>query len=304
MYAPIILFAFNRLEPLKACIGSLLQNTEAAESNLIVYVDGARVSRQGEAEKVDAVKQFVKSIVGFKSVETHFSEENKGLGTSIIAGVTDVINRYGSAIVVEDDLILGKNYLAFMNKCLDIYKTNSCIFSVCGYSVELKIPQNYPYDIYVGPRSTSWGWATWKDRWDKCDWELENWAEVEKNAKAFNRWGGSDCYTMLRNWKNGINKSWAIRFCYNQFLYKADAVFPIISHVKNVGFDGNGTNCKRFNRYKYGFDESRNKEFKIPIQCVKNRSLIRQKLKYNSLARRAYSCIMNILYEKCGWLGK
>ena len=42
MYAPIVLFAFNRLEPLKRCVASLMQNSEAAASDLIVYVDGAR----------------------------------------------------------------------------------------------------------------------------------------------------------------------------------------------------------------------------------------------------------------------
>lgn len=42
MYAPIIIFAFNRLEPLKRCVASLMQNSEAAASDLIVYVDGAR----------------------------------------------------------------------------------------------------------------------------------------------------------------------------------------------------------------------------------------------------------------------
>ena len=36
--APIVVFAFNRLEPLKACVSALLANTEAADSDLIVFV--------------------------------------------------------------------------------------------------------------------------------------------------------------------------------------------------------------------------------------------------------------------------
>ena len=38
-YAPIIIFAFNRLEPLKATVASVLRNTEAAESDLYVFVE-------------------------------------------------------------------------------------------------------------------------------------------------------------------------------------------------------------------------------------------------------------------------
>ena len=66
MFAPIIIFAFNRLDPLKACVASLLNNTEAAGTDLIVFVDGPRATKEGESEKVLAVKEFVKSINGFK----------------------------------------------------------------------------------------------------------------------------------------------------------------------------------------------------------------------------------------------
>lgn len=46
-YAPIVVFAFNRLDVLKACIDSLLSNSEVSESDLIVYVDGPREGRGG-----------------------------------------------------------------------------------------------------------------------------------------------------------------------------------------------------------------------------------------------------------------
>lgn len=297
MYAPIALFAFNRLEPLKRCVASLLENSEAAESDLIVFVDGPRAEKEGEAERVDLVKEYIKTITGFKKVSYYFSETNKKLGPSIIAGVTDVLNKYDRAIVIEDDLLLCKNYLSFMNQCLDKYEQDKKVFSVCGYSIKLKIPHSYNYDVYFGPRSNSWGWATWKDRWEKCDWVLNDWESVERNARAFNRWGGSNCFDMLKGWKLGYNQSWAIRFCYNQFIYNADTVFPAISHVDNKGFDGSGTNCRKFNRYKFELDKTGRKEFRFPAEIIKNKSIIRQRLWYNSLLMRVYSRIMNMIYE-------
>ena len=292
-YAPIIIFAFNRLEPLKACVASLQDNSESKDSDLIVYVDGPRADKDGETAKVEAVRTFSKSITGFKTLRTHFSEVNKKLGPSIIAGVTEVINQYGKAIVIEDDLVVSKNYLSFMNQCLDLYENEKKVFSICGYSIKLKIPQNYKYDIYFGPRSNSWGWATWKDRWETCDWILNDWASVEKNARKFNQWGGSNCFSMLKAWKMGGNQSWAIRFCYNQFLKDALTLFPIISHIDNEGFDGEGTNCRKFNRYKFEFYETENKRFIFPHEIVTNKKLTRQRLWYNSLIMRAYSRIMN-----------
>ena len=140
MYAPSVLFAFNRLEPLKACVASLLCNTEAEETDLIVFVDGPRANKDGEAEKVEAVRLFAESITGFKSLETHFSDSNKGLGPSLIAGITEVMNRYGRAIVVEDDLNCSTNFLSFLNQGLDFYEKEKNVFSISGETVRVVSP--------------------------------------------------------------------------------------------------------------------------------------------------------------------
>lgn len=297
MYAPIVLFAFNRLEPLKACVASLLQNTEAVESDIVVFVDGPRANRQGDVERVESVRQYVNCIKGFRSLETHFSKQNKGLGPSIIAGVTDVVNRYGKAIVIEDDLIASRNMLAYVNQSLEKYEKNPEVFSISAYSNRVTAPKDYKYDAYFAPRSTSWGWATWKDRWMNCDWELKDWDAVVQNAKAFNRWGGSDCFGMLKGWKEGRNKSWAIRFCYSQFVLNKVSLFPLLSKIDNEGFDGSGTNCTVYNRFKFDFDESGRKEFKLPESFEVNPQLRKESMKYHSIGIRIFSRLMNIYYS-------
>ena len=67
-YAPIVVFGFNRPNALKKTISSLLRNKEAKDSDLFVYVDGPRIGKEGEREKVGEVKGYVKSISGFKSL--------------------------------------------------------------------------------------------------------------------------------------------------------------------------------------------------------------------------------------------
>lgn len=296
-FAPIVLFAFNRLEPLKTCIASLLLNSEACETDLVVYVDGPKNNKEGETEKVASVREFVRGLSGFKSLTYHFSETNKGLASSIIAGVSDVIGEYGRAIVLEDDLVVGENFLSFMNQSLDLYEKREEVFSICGYTNIVKMPDGYPYDSYFCPRSSSWGWATWVDRWNSCDWELNNWGGVQANAKSFNKWGGSDCFGMLKAWKEGRNQSWAIRFCYNQFLQDKYSLFPIMSHVGNVGLVGEGTNSKQWNRYKYKLDISDNKVFRYPIELILNKSIKRSFLSYYSIPIRIYSKLMYMVYS-------
>lgn len=295
MVSPIILFAFNRLEAVRRMVESLLQNTEAADSDLYVFVDGPRDHVPTDRDKVGAVQEYVKTIQGFKQVTCTFAERNKGLGASVIAGVSQVIKQYGRAIVVEDDLYCGKNFLAYMNQGLERYADNKEVFSVCGYTNKVTRPEGYSYDAYACVRSSSWGWGTWSDRWESVDWTLENWSECKAHAKDFNRWGGSDCFGMLRDWHEGKNQSWAIRFCYSQFVQGKVAIFPMVSKVANEGFDGQGTNCKGWNRFKYDFDKSDDKAFKWPGDIGIDKRLLKSALSYHSIYRRIYSRIMNII---------
>lgn len=295
LYAPIVLFAFNRLDVLKSTIDSLLKNDEASKSDLHVFVDGARLDKLGEYEKVETVRQYVKNIQGFKSLTYYFSKENKGLGPSIISGVSLVIQQYGAAIVVEDDLYCAPNFLSFINQGLDRYRAEEKVFSICGYTNKIEVPRRYESDSYFCVRSSSWGWATWLDRWETIDWDLEDWTSCERNAQAFNKWGGSDCFGMLRGWKHGRNKSWAIRFCYSQFIQDKLSVFPIRSKVLNNGFDGQGTNCGKWSRFNAQLDTTNIKEFKWPNTIEVNRVMLKSALSYHSIAIRIWTKLMNLL---------
>lgn len=295
-YAPIILFAFNRLDVLKKCVVSLQDNIEAKHSDLFVYVDGPRSEKPGEKEKVLSIREYVKEIAGFNSVCYQFAENNKGLATSVIDGVSDVIERYGKVIVVEDDLFVSKNFLAFINQGLNKYQNATNVFSICGYTNSVKPPSNYQYDAYFCTRSSSWGWGTWKDRWNSVDWSLDEWQCQRKNARRFNLWGGSDCWKMLNDWHEGRNSSWAIRFCYAQFLQGGLSLFPLVSKVCNNGFDGRGTHAKKWSRFKFEFDKSANKQFRFPHEYVINKRLIKQVLFYHSIPIRIWSKIMYLIH--------
>lgn len=294
-YAPIIIFAFNRLNSLKQTVDSLLRNSEAKDSDLFVFVDGPRKNKDGEHEKVKAVQEYVRTIGGFKKVTWKFSDENKGLATSVISGTTEIINQYDKAIVLEDDLILAENFLSFMNQGLDRYENENKVFSICGYTNKIKCPEGYVADSYFCTRSSSWGWGTWADRWNSVDWELADWNNYKAKSRLFNRWGGSDCWKMLNDWHNGKNNSWAIRFCFAQFLQDKLSLFPIISKVNNEGFNGDGTNCKRYCRFKFVFDTTGHKTYSYPTQIRLNKVLYKSALSYHNIMIRAWSRIMYMI---------
>lgn len=295
-YAPIVVFGFNRSDALRNTINSLLHNKEAKFSDLYVFVDGPREGKVGEKDKVDEVRTYVKSIKGFNTIHFTFSENNKGLANSIITGVSEIVNEYGKVIVIEDDLVLMPNFLNYINQGLDYYENNKEVMSVCGHSCKIKTPRNYLYDTYFFTRSSSWGWGTWKDRWNLVDWQLDNWDEVVANKNAFVKSQGSDVYKMLRDWKLGKNRSWAIRFCYSQFVHNRLSVIPNKSLVNNEGFNGDGTNCRKYSRFKFELNDSKdNIIFRFPKEVCLNKFIYKQALWYHSIPLRIWSRIMYLI---------
>ena len=295
MPAPVLLFAFNRPDAFRRTLEALAANDLAGETDLLIRLDGPRNER--DRRQVDLVGETALKAKGFRSVEVFRSSENLGLARSIIAGVGKALAEYGSVIVLEDDLLTHPGFLTFMNAGLERYRDEHEVFSICGYTSDVQMPAGYGFDAYFCPRSASWGWATWRDRWHSVDWNPTP-ASLQKNAFAFNRWGGSDCATMLRRWMEGKNSSWAIRFCYSQFLQGKVSLFPVLSLVDpSAGFDGNGTHCRTFNRFRYRMSPADQRRFVFPGKPEVIPSVRRSALYYHSLPLRAWSFLMNHVHR-------
>lgn len=295
MPAPVALFAFNRPDALRRTLQALAANDLASTTPLVIFLDGPR--GKADVDKVQAVREVCKAVHGFRSVEICASSENRGLANSVIQGVGRVLASYDSVIVLEDDLVTHPGFLSFMNAGLERYREESAVFSVCGYSSEVRLPAGYAFDGYFCPRSASWGWATWRDRWQSVDWTPTP-SALRQRAAAFNRWGGSDCTRMLRRYLEGKNSSWAIRFCYSQFLQGRTSLFPVRSLVDpSAGFDGKGTHCKTYNRFRYQLADARKRSFVLPDTVAEVPTIRRSALRYHSLPLRAKSFLVNLYYD-------
>lgn len=244
MFAPVVLFVYNRLDHTEKVIDSLKKNLLAKETDLYVFSDAAKT--ENGQEKVAVVREFIKKTDWheyFKNVTIVEAKENKGLAKSIIGGVTDILEKYEKVIVVEDDLVLSPYFLNYMNGALDYYKDVQNVWSISGYSFPMKSLETYPHDIFYSYRGSSWGWATWLDRWVKTDWEVKTYEKMMQDKswqKRFNR-GGADLTGMLALQMAGKINSWAVRWVYTQSNLDMYTVYPKKSYILNDGCDGSGT---------------------------------------------------------------
>lgn len=241
--APVILFTYNRPWHTEQTVNALKNNELANDSELYIYSDGPKTEK--DIEKVEEIRNYIKTVVGFKSVTVIEREKNFGLANNIINGVTEVVNKYERVIVLEDDLITLPYFLKYMNDGLDFYENEEKIISIGGYNFPrstVKIPENYPYQVYFNPRPCSTSWATWKNRWEKVDWDIKDFEAFKKDHKAqqaFN-YAGDNATLMLFEQRKGKIDSWAVRWHYNHFKSNGFCVYPIKSLIYNIGFDGSG----------------------------------------------------------------
>jgi len=287
--APIILFVFNRPEHTKKTIESLKKNQLIQDSELFVFSDGSR--GKIDDENVEAVRRLVDGLGGFRKITIRKRSANFGLANSVIAGMTEVIDRYGKAIVIEDDLLFSHNFLDYMNEALSRYENDPRIFSVGGYSPPLEIPKDYQADSYLSYRCCTWGWGTWKNRWDKVDWNIkdfESFSQNEAMVSLFNR-GGEDMFQILKLQMEGKISSWGIRWDYAHFKNEAYCFRPTYSIVGNTGNDGSGVHCGATIKFNVIINAKKDFLFPRPGQLKVNEEINRRFATFYDGKERTFS---------------
>ncbi len=242
--APLAIFAYNRPLHLKQVIDSILVNNLSKQTDVIFFCDGAK--NETDQDKVNQVKIYVETLKNtklFKSISVNYSSINKGLANSIIEGVTKIVNQYGKIIVLEDDLVVSKYFLNYMNDALDLYQDESEVISIHGYIYPVKNP--LPESFFI-KGADCWGWATWKRGWDFFEKNSSKLLQELQDKKLTEEFDFDGCYPYTRMLKDhiaGKNNSWAIRWHASAFLANKFTLYPGKSLVKNIGTDGSGTHC-------------------------------------------------------------
>lgn len=241
MLAPILLFAYNRPRHLQHTVEALAHNPLAQESELFVFSDGART--EDDREDVELVRSYIHTIEGFKTVHRIERDRNYGLAANIIDGVTDIVNRYGRVIVLEDDLVTAPGFLQFMNDALDTYADEPRVGHIQAYDFTQnpRLPETFLIKF-----TGSWGWATWQRAWQHFNPDgqyLLNELHRRHLTRRFDFNGKYGFTRMLRRQVEGKNNSWAIRWNASLFLQNILSLNVGRSLVQNEGFDGSGTHC-------------------------------------------------------------
>jgi 2-polyprenyl-3-methyl-5-hydroxy-6-metoxy-1,4-benzoquinol methylase len=235
--APVALFVYNRPVQVKRVLESLRQNDV---SKLYIFSDGPK--GPADARGVNDVRKLVRSI-RWISPEVVERPANHGIRESMLLGLELVFKREDRVIVIEDDISVAPEFCAFMNVCLDRYCDSDRIAGVTGlrYPFDREVFRDYPYDVFLSPRFSSWGWGTWKRWWQAIDFDHDravSWLATATDDEL--RVAGPDVPAMARYLAEGGAKWGAttadayslIHMIRNQQFF----VCPTWNMVDNLGF--------------------------------------------------------------------
>jgi hypothetical protein len=237
-FAPIALFVYNRPVHTERTLKFLKQNLLASESRLFIFSDGAK--NETDESQVAAVREILRGVDGFKSVEIITRPTNLGLANSIIEGVSRLVSTYKQVIVFEDDLISSPHTLTYFNEALNIYRDEDKVMHISAYMYPLKA-NNLP-ETFFYRAAGSWGWATWENAWQHFEPNIDSLInQFSKQQKhAFSIENNMNFWKQMEEFKKGKNNSWAIRWYASIFLRGGLTLNPAQSLVNNIGHDGTG----------------------------------------------------------------
>ena len=289
MVAPIILFTYRRAAHTRRCVESIKRSPLAAESKLYIFSDAPK----GNADLADvlAVRSYLKTVTGFKSVVIEEATENRGLANSVIYGVGKVLEEHGRAIVLEDDLMLSPYFLSYMNEALEMYKDEEDVININSHI--LSSPMTFNENFFIS-FANSWGWATWKRGWAYFEPDAKKLlAKIESEGREREFDMGYHFTRMLREQCEGKINSWAIRWNASIFVNKKLSLNVGKPLVVNGGFGEGATHCNTPDLFsvKLYTEEIRPQR----IAPVEENKKMRNKLRITYMMRTSYTNKLRVL---------
>jgi len=249
MRTGIILLLYSRPDHTRKVLEAL---EKYKVEDLVIYMDAP-----GSKEVEEKQQELLELVDGITWTEYKLIRrpEPVGLARSIIESVTEQLEEYEQVILLEDDCVPREGFFEFMFSSLDKYRDDKRIRSVCAYQFPFA---DFTSDFVEGVlirRFMPWGWATWRDRWvdyekntKKLIEELQRSGIFEDLPDDVKKYGSHDDIL------NGNRDIWSINWVLTHYLTNTLTLFPSVSLIDNIGFDGTGVNCssvKLFNNDNY-----------------------------------------------------
>ena len=238
--APVLIGTYTRLGHLRQTVAALAANPLAAQTRLFICSDAPR---PGDEAAVAAVREFLRTIEGFREVRI-IERRHNGRVANVRGGYKMLLREFGRAIFLEDDIVTAPGFLAFMNGALQTYADRDDVLAVSGYTPPIAVPADYRGDAIALPRYIGWGMGCWAHKFDRfgpiSNGDFDRLLASPELLQRLDTELGADLLRRFRAEANGHLDSIDTRASFYALVHGGQCVVPRQSLVRNVGHDGSG----------------------------------------------------------------
>ena len=203
--------------------------------------------------------------------------------------LSKVFKKYSEVIVLEDDTIPNKSFFKFCSQLLIKFRNDKRISIISGNNfLNYKNFKRRNNDSYFFSKfTTTWGWATWKDRWeDSFDINMNDWPKVKKEGWMKDILLNDKSEKFLSKYLHRrfklIDQDWDRAWQFGCLINGRLTIFPCKNLITSVGQDEFAThkNPKKWDRLPL-------EEMKFPLKHPK--IIVADSLVDNFLTKEGFS---------------
>ena len=288
--APLVIFSFNRPNKIKKLFKSLKKNRLSKFSKIYIFQDNFKLKK--DRKNIEQNIRFFNSLKGFKKIKFILRKKNYGFYKNFYGGLNYFFKYEKKGIILEDDLIVSKYFLNYMNEALNKYEANKKLWHISGWNYDIKIQNKH--DAYFGKHISSWGWATWRDRflkYEKKPKKLLKW--THKQIKKFNLNDSYNFYSQIIRNNTGALDTFGIFWYATIFKNNGFTLFPKKSLVINNGVGKDATHTKKIDVF-INKKISQKECFIFPDEVIED-SIISKKIENYFKKKRIKNYFLRIL---------
>ncbi len=238
----VLFLVFNRPDVTKQVFEAI---REAKPPRLYVAADGAREDKNGEAEKVDKVREYITSSIDWDcKVRTLFRKTNLGCKMAVSGAIDWFFENEEMGIILEDDCLPSQSFFWFCEELLEKYKNDMRVWHIAGNNFHFGWKRDKDYSYYFSYYGSIWGWATWKNKWKHYDVGMKNYDEIKSKKYLWDLFGNKEEVNFrISNFeqiKKGLD-TWDYQWVYTKFINCGLSIVPEVNLVGNLGFGGDAT---------------------------------------------------------------
>jgi len=246
---PILYIVFNRPDHVKLSFDVIRRERP---NRLYLASDGPRSSFQEDERKCIQVREYLLENIDWDcEVFTLFNEENLGCGLAVSRAITWFFENEERGIIIEDDLLVDPTFFQFCEQLLKKYETQKSIFSISAVNWQDEVKRG-DYSYFFSKYPGIWGWATWRDRWLKYDYylnELDQFIASEKIKRITKR--REEIIYHIDTFKEAKNvDTWDYQWKFTLFNHSGLCIIPNSNLVRNIGFGVEATHTKEVNSFR------------------------------------------------------